>query len=113
MDSKVLIQVTDHGIGIPEASMEHLFEKFYQGDDSIKLSYGGSGLGLYISKQIIEAHGGSIWGESKPGKETTLAFVIPLASERGRKKIGEIMVEDGLISEQDLAEALKKQESQK
>ena len=96
-DSKVLVQVTDHGIGIPEASREHLFEKFYQGDGSITRSYGGSGLGLYISKQIIEAHGGSIWGESKLGKETTFAFVIPRALERGRKKIGEIMVEDGLI----------------
>jgi PAS domain S-box-containing protein len=112
-DGKVLVQITDCGIGIPKASMEHLFEKFYQGDGSMTRSHGGSGLGLYISKQIIEAHGGRIWAESKPGKETTVFFIIPRISERGRKKLGEIMVEDGLITEQQLAEALKKQESQK
>jgi signal transduction histidine kinase len=112
-DGKVLVQVTDCGIGIPEASMEHLFERFYQGDGSITRAYGGSGLGLYIAKQIIEAHGGRIWAESKPGKETTLFFIIPRASQMGCKKIGEIMVEDGLITEKQLAEAIRKQEGQK
>jgi PAS domain S-box-containing protein len=112
-DSNVLVQVTDCGIGIPKEAMKHLFEKFYQGDGSITRGYGGSGLGLYISKQIIEAHGGRIWAESKPGKKTKLAFIIPRVSKRGRKKIGEILVEDGLITDQDLAEALRKQEGQK
>jgi signal transduction histidine kinase len=111
-DGKVLVQVTDCGVGIPEASMEHLFEKFYQGDGSITRSYGGSGLGLYISKQIIESHGGHIWAESKPGK-TTLTFVIPRVSERGRKKLGEILLEDGIITKPQLDEILRKQESQK
>ncbi|MCJ7516010.1 MAG: ATP-binding protein, partial [Dehalococcoidia bacterium] len=112
-DGKVLVQVTDCGIGIPKEAIEHLFERFYQGDGSITRNYGGNGLGLFISKQIIEAHGGSIWAESKPGKETTLFFIIPRVSERGRKKIGEIMIEEGLITKPQLAEILRKQEGQK
>jgi signal transduction histidine kinase len=112
-DSNVLVQVTDFGIGIPDEAMDQLFERFYQGDGSITRTYGGSGLGLYIAKQIIEAHGGSIWAESKPGKGTTLFFIIPRASKRGRKKLGEMMIEDGLITEQQLAQTLRKQKGQK
>jgi two-component system phosphate regulon sensor histidine kinase PhoR len=112
-DNEVLVQVTDNGIGISEEVMKHLFERFYQGDGSMTRSVGGSGLGLSISKQIIEAHGGRVWAESKPGKETTVFFTIPRNSEEKRKRIGEILLEDGLITEQDLAKALMKQESQK
>ncbi|MCJ7514905.1 MAG: PAS domain-containing sensor histidine kinase, partial [Dehalococcoidia bacterium] len=112
-DGKVLVQVTDSGIGIPEEAMEHLFERFYQGNGSITRTYGGSGLGLFISKQIIEAHGGRIWAESKPGIETTLFFIIPRVSKKGHKKLGEILVEDGLITKPQLNETLRKQRGQK
>ena len=70
---------------------------------------GGSGLGLYITRQIIQAHGGRIWLESEPGKGSKFCFTIPKLSRKERKKIGEILVEDGLINQQGLEETLKKQ----
>jgi len=75
-DGELLVQVTDHGIGIPKEAMPHLFERFYRVKGS--MARGGAGLGLYISKQIIEAHGGCIWAESKVGKGTTVSFTLPL-----------------------------------
>jgi PAS domain S-box-containing protein len=72
----LLFQVTDHGIGISEEAMSHLFERFYRVED--KLARGGTGLGLYISKQIIEAHGGHIWAESQAGEGSTFSFTLPI-----------------------------------
>jgi two-component system phosphate regulon sensor histidine kinase PhoR len=80
-DRKLLVQVADHGIGIPQADIPHLFEKFYQVKDSGKV--GGAGLGLHISKQIIEAHGGDIWVESKIGEGSTFSFTLPLDQTGG------------------------------
>ncbi len=106
-DSELLVQVSDHGIGIPEEAIPHVFEKFYRVKDS-KYT-GGTGLGLYITKQIIEAHGGRIWVESKPNKGSTFYFTIPKLTREKTKRVGEILVEDGLISQQDLEKALNKQ----
>jgi two-component system sensor histidine kinase ResE len=80
-DGELLVRVTDHGIGIPEEAMPHLFERFYRAKDS--MARGGAGLGLYISKQIIEAHGGRIWVKSKVGKGTTVSFTLPLNQAGG------------------------------
>ena len=73
---ELLVQVTDYGIGIAEEAIPHLFERFQQGEAPGRI--GGSGLGLYISKQIIEAHGGRIWAESKEGEGSTFSFTLPL-----------------------------------
>jgi signal transduction histidine kinase len=75
-DGELVVQVTDRGIGITKEAMPHLFERFYRTEDS--MARGGTGLGLYISRQIIEAHGGRIWAESKVGKGTTVSFALPL-----------------------------------
>jgi len=72
----VLFQVSDDGIGISEEAQKHLFERFYR-DEAEKVR-GGTGLGLFISKQIIDAHGGRIWAESKPGQGSTFSFSLPL-----------------------------------
>ncbi len=63
-DHKVMISVSDTGTGIPPDKLPHLFDEFYQVDYSIRRSHGGVGLGLAISKQFVEAHGGRIWVES-------------------------------------------------
>lgn len=73
-NSELLVQVIDHGNGIPEEAIPHVFDRFYQVESSMTRSTGGSGLGLYISKQIIEAHGGRIWVESELGKGSTFCF---------------------------------------
>ena len=72
----LLVQVVDNGIGIPKKAMPHLFERFYRVGDTAWI--GGTGSGLYISRQIIEAHGGRIWAESKKGKGSTFSFYLPL-----------------------------------
>ena len=72
----VRVSVTDQGIGIPAERLPHVFERFFQGDQSIKHRFGGSGLGLYIVRQIIEVHGGRVWVESQEGKGSTLTIEL-------------------------------------
>ena len=73
--------VADTGVGIPAPMLEAIFERFWQVGEHDRR---GQGLGLYISKCIVEAHGGRIWAESKPGKGTTLLFTLPTPSSRRR-----------------------------
>lgn len=64
-NEKAHIWIQDTGIGIPEDKLEKIFDRFYQIDATNKRKYGGTGLGLWISRKILEAHGGKIWAESK------------------------------------------------
>lgn len=73
----VLVEVVDQGIGISEEVLPKLFQKFYQGDTLIKRSGIGTGLGLYIAKEIVEAHGGTIGVKSKPGAGSVFHFTLP------------------------------------
>jgi PAS domain S-box-containing protein len=77
----LLTAVCDRGIGIPADELGQVFERFHRGRQVSSTNYGGLGLGLYITKQIIERHGGSIWVESKEGQGTTFYFALP-ATER-------------------------------
>ena len=72
-----LVEVTDQGIGIPTADLGRVFERFHRGRQVSSTNYGGLGLGLYITKQIIERHGGTIWVDSKEGSGTTFYFSLP------------------------------------
>ena len=80
-DGELMVRVTDQGAGMSEEVMQHLFERFYRAKDTAMV--GGTGLGLYISKQIIEAHGGRIWVESKVGKGSAFSFTLPLIKTSG------------------------------
>ena len=82
-DEFVEVSVKDTGIGIPPQYLEHIFERFYQGDGSTTRRFGGLGLGLSVVKEIIEAHNGKVWAESKEGQGTTVRFVLPLAGQEG------------------------------
>ena len=73
----LVVSVKDTGIGIPPESLAKLFGKFYRADNAVKAQTEGSGLGLYIAKGIVEAHGGQIWAESEIGRGTTISFAIP------------------------------------
>ena len=77
---KVVISFIDHGPGIPKESLPLIFERFYRvrGEKTIT----GTGLGLYICKQIIQAHRGKIWAESTPGHGTTFLIELPINSSR-------------------------------
>ena len=70
------IEVSDSGIGIPYEQQEKLFSEFVQADSGINKKYGGTGLGLFISKRIVELMGGNIWVESEPGKGAKFIFTI-------------------------------------
>ncbi len=72
------VAVHDTGIGIPETQQAHIFERFFRADNAKKINEEGTGLGLYLAKNIIEAHRGKIWFESQENKGTTFAFSLPL-----------------------------------
>ncbi len=75
--NEVLTRVIDTGVGIPKEHLIHIFDEFYQVDQKIK-GIKGTGLGLTIAKQIVEAHDGRIWVESEPQVGTAFAFTLPL-----------------------------------
>lgn len=77
-DGFLTTSVTDHGIGIPEDELPHLFERFHRARNVSSRYYGGLGLGLYIARAIVEAHGGSITVRSEEGSGSTFTLTLPL-----------------------------------
>ncbi len=75
----VQIDVVDTGIGIPSADIPMLFTKFYKVGATTAVSTGGTGLGLFIAKSLVELHGGRIWVKSEEGKGSTFSFTLPVA----------------------------------
>lgn len=84
-DGEVRFAVSDSGPGIPEEDMEHLFDRFWQADG---VRQGGQGLGLTITRGIVEAHGGRISAESAPGHGTTFRFTLPVATLEDERDAG-------------------------
>ena len=78
VEEKVLTSVRDRGIGIPTDELSQVFERFHRGRQVSSANYGGLGLGLYITRQIVERHGGQIWVESVEGQGTTFTFSLPV-----------------------------------
>jgi len=77
VDDKIVFHVKDNGIGIPEGEIDKIFVKFYQVDTSLTRKHPGAGLGLAVSKGIVEGLSGKIWVESELGKGTRVYFSIP------------------------------------
>jgi signal transduction histidine kinase len=78
--SGVLLSVSDTGIGIAAKDLPFVFERFYRADSSRARSTGGSGIGLAITRAIVEAHGGSITASSEPGKGSEFVIGLPRAT---------------------------------
>ena len=78
-DDSVVTSVCDRGIGIPVDEIGQVFERFHRGRHVSSTNYGGLGLGLYITKQIVERHSGNIWVESREGSGTSFFFSLPVA----------------------------------
>lgn len=72
------VRVSDTGEGIPDADLPYVFERFYRADAARAASTGGAGLGLAISRQIVEDHGGAVFAEHTPGGGATVGFRLPL-----------------------------------
>jgi signal transduction histidine kinase len=75
----VRFSVRDEGPGIPPGQHDRIFEKFYRLDPHMTQGVGGTGLGLYICRQLVEAMNGDIWVESAPGEGSTFSFELPVA----------------------------------
>ncbi len=77
-DLALEIHVADTGIGIPQEDADHVFLKFFRGKAALKIVTDGTGLGLYIAKKIVEAHGGTIWVQSQQGQGSMFGVSIPV-----------------------------------
>jgi signal transduction histidine kinase len=76
-DQEVEFAIADHGIGIRPAELVRVFGLFYRSPDRLARDVGGMGLGLYITKEIVDRHNGRIWAESEVGKGTTFHVGLP------------------------------------
>lgn len=82
---EVCLEVEDHGIGIHENEWKRIFEKFYRIEDEITQSAEGSGLGLYLVRHAVDAHGGKITVKGEPGKGSIFAIRLPIKTKKGGK----------------------------
>jgi len=80
----VKVFVVDTGIGIPEADIDRVFERFYQVESHLTRKHGGMGLGLSIAKAMVEMHQGQIWCESKEGTGSLFCFTLPDSTQRAQ-----------------------------
>ncbi len=79
VNPQLAITVADTGIGIPEDKLNRIFQEFEQVDGSTARKYGGTGLGLAVTKKLVEIHGGKIWVESKVGEGSRFTFTLPIS----------------------------------
>jgi two-component system sensor histidine kinase KdpD len=78
-DGEVTVSVADRGPGLPADVLERIFEKFYRAKTAARR--GGAGLGLTICRAIVQAHGGRIWAENRPGGGLVFHFTLPLSEQ--------------------------------
>jgi len=76
-EDKMIVSVSDQGVGIPKENIGKIFDRFYRVDKARTRKLGGTGLGLAIAKEIVKAHGGAIWVTSEEGKGTKISFSLP------------------------------------
>jgi signal transduction histidine kinase len=81
IDGKIKVSVSDTGVGIPEDQQKRLFGKFFRAANVQIMDTEGSGLGLFITKNIVEAHGGTVGFTSKEGEGSTFYFTLPANKE--------------------------------
>ena len=80
-EGRLVIEIADTGIGIPEDKLERIFASFEQLDASAERERGGTGLGLAVARQLVSLHGGTIWAESRLGEGSRFFFTLPVAAE--------------------------------
>ncbi len=85
-DGKAYVSIQNSGMGIEKKELLHIFDRFYKTDKSRSLDKNGAGLGLYIVKSILQAHGENVWAESEPGEFTRFSFTLKQADEKKTDK---------------------------
>jgi two-component system sensor histidine kinase ChiS len=102
---RLLIGIRDTGVGIPESARASLFQSFEQGDGSSEREFGGTGLGLAVTRQLVELHGGKVWFESEVGKGSTFFFTLPVACTKAEKvALPRYLLEEPQLDEETLEE---------
>ncbi|HEX3081626.1 MAG TPA: ATP-binding protein, partial [Candidatus Saccharimonadia bacterium] len=86
-EKEVTVSISDTGLGIGPEDVGHLFQKFYRIDSTATRTIGGTGLGLYLCRRLIEAFNGRIWVESKLGQGSTFKFTLPRLSQTEVEKM--------------------------
>jgi two-component system, OmpR family, sensor histidine kinase VicK len=76
-EDKIIVSVSDQGVGIPKENISKIFDRFYRVDKARTRKLGGTGLGLAIAKEMVNVHGGMIWAVSEEGKGTEISFSLP------------------------------------
>nr|WP_263324009.1 cell wall metabolism sensor histidine kinase WalK [Neobacillus sp. Marseille-Q6967] len=76
-EDRIIVSVSDEGMGIPKENIGKIFDRFYRVDKARTRKLGGTGLGLAIAKEMVNAHGGAIWASSQEGKGTMISFSLP------------------------------------
>lgn len=87
----IVSQISDNGLGIPQAQQSKLFNKFFRATNAVKVETDGNGLGLYLVKAIVESSGGKVWFKSEEGKGSSFWFSLPKAGMTAKE--GEVMLE--------------------
>jgi signal transduction histidine kinase len=81
--SRVIVRVIDQGIGIPPGEEERIFDRFHRADTRLSRATAGVGLGLYITRNIVQGHGGRIWAESAgPNRGSTFSILLPVGVDQ-------------------------------
>jgi two-component system phosphate regulon sensor histidine kinase PhoR len=86
VDHNVRFSISDSGLGIPPAEQRRIFEKFFRLDPDMTRGIGGTGLGLYICRELVRRQGGRIWVESNNGKGSAFNVEIPIAEQARRRR---------------------------
>ena len=85
-DGFLQVSIADNGVGIPAKDQPKLFERFYRASSVVETGAGGTGLGLYIARSLVELHGGRIWFESEHKKGSTFYITFPIADRTPRRR---------------------------
>lgn len=86
-DDAIVSQISDNGFGIPGNDQKKVFDRFYRGENIVTKEISGNGLGLFLTKALVELSGGKIWYESQEGKGTSFYFSLPLAGTTAKEGV--------------------------